>query len=339
MEKFYHLDKKAKERIFNEVAAERGLPAFTVEKDWWVVQVLRIIKNTDAAKALLFKGGTSLSKAWDLIDRFSEDVDLAIDRTFLGVNEAPNTNKKLRRLREKSRKYLTKEFTDHLAEGFASYDVNDVKIHVIQEVSSSADPTQIEIFYPYVTEHSEYLPPRVLLEIGSRSLMEPSVEREISSFVFQYFPDRDFADKPFRVNTVLSERTFLEKVFLLHEEFQKPIKNIRVDRMSRHLYDMEKMMSAGIAKKALEWKDLYTDIVMHRIQMTKMKEVDYNLHQPKSINFIPPDKLIDSYEKDYSTMNEEMIHGESLSWKNLIERLHELNKEINSQVWQIEIPI
>lgn len=261
MKDFYQLSKETKAKIFEQVSIRTPIPPYAVEKDWWVVQTLRVIKSTDAADALLFKGGTSLSKAWNLIHRFSEDVDLAIDRLFLDVQDVPDTNKKLRRLREKSRKYLTEDFTNQLTEGFASFGVNDVKIHVVEEVSSSADPTQIEIFYPYVTEHSQYLPPRVLLEIGSRSMMEPSEEREISSFVFQQFPDPGFSDRPIGVNTVLPERTFLEKVFLLHEEFQKPGEEIRVDRMSRHLYDIEKMMSAGIAKKALERRDLYQDIV------------------------------------------------------------------------------
>ena len=76
-----------------------------------------------------------------------------------------------------------------------------------------------------------------------------------------------------------------------------------------------------------------------RLKTTKMKDVDYKLHQPKSINFIPPDKLIDSYEADYATMNEEMIHSDSLVWKDLIDKLNDLNKEINSKPWQIEIPI
>jgi hypothetical protein len=337
MKNFYQLPENEKLKIFEQISARTPLPDYAIEKDWWIVQVLRIINTTDSAGAILFKGGTSLSKGWNLIDRFSEDVDLAIDRTFLGVHEAPDTNRKLRKLREKSRKYLTGDFVSQLAKGFYDHGVKDVNINVVVDVSSSADPTQIEVFYPYIIEHSEYLPPRVLLEIGSRSMMEPSEQREISSFVSQHFPDSDFADNSISVMTVLPERTFLEKVFLLHEEFQKPSKDIRVERLSRHLYDIEIMMRAGIAKKALAWKDLYQDIVLHRFQMTKMKEVNYQLHQPQTINFIPPDENLDSYEKDYNIMSEQMIHGDSLNWKDLIEQLKTLRAEFNSQSWQIEI--
>jgi len=337
MKIFNQLPKETKERIFRQVATEKGLPVFAVEKDWWVVQVLRVVFSTDAANALLFKGGTSLSKAWALIDRFSEDVDLAIDRKFFRVEDAPQTNKKLRKLREKSRKYITEDFLQQLKTGFASVGINDIDIQYLRTASSSADPTQIAVNYPYVTEHTDYLLPRVLLEIGSRSMMEPSEEREIQSLVSTIFSDKDFADSQIIVNTVLPERTFLEKVFLLHEEFQKPKEDIRVKRMSRHIYDLEKMMQAGIDKDALTNIELYQDIVLHRLKMTKMKDVDYKLHQPQTINPLPPDWLLEDYKKDYAVMCEEMIYGDKLSWENLNSRIRTLQVDFNSQDWKVDI--
>lgn len=337
MREFYLLPKETKKRIFQQVSAEKGLPAYAVEKDWWVVQALRVISLTEAADALIFKGGTSLSKSWDIIERFSEDVDLAIERSFLGFDEDPVGNKALRKLREKSRKYLTEVFVDAVKRGFDSFGVNDIKINYIEEASSSTDPTQIEIYYPNLIEHSGYLQPRVLLEIGSRSMMEPGENREVSSLVYQSFSDREFADKPVIVFTVVPERTFLEKVFLLHEEFQKPLAEIRVERMSRHLYDIEKIMLAGFADKAISDIKLYQDIVNHRCTMTKMKDVDYTLHQPQSIRILPPNEILEDYKKDYLIMCKEMIHGEKLEWHELVARIEGMNKKINSLEWNIEI--
>ena len=337
MKEFYQLPKETKKRIFLQISADKGLPAYAVEKDWWVVQVLRIISATSVADALIFKGGTSLSKAWDIIERFSEDVDLAIERKFLGFDKEPVGNKPLRRLREKSRKYLTHEFIDDLKNGFDSFGVDDIKIIVVEAASSSTDPTQIEIYYPNVIDHSGYLKPKVLLEVGSRSLMEPGENRNISSLVYQSYSDRDFVDSPVEVFTVIPERTFLEKVFLLHEEFQKPISEIRIERMSRHLYDLEKIMFAGYGEKAINDFKLYQEIVNHRCKMTKMKDVDYSLHQPQSIKILPPNDLHKEYKKDYLIMCEEMIHGEIVDWNELVSRIENINKKINSLDWKIEI--
>lgn len=80
---FYTISDSEKEAIFNAVATEQGMTPFAVEKDWWVSRTLEIIFQMDIANHLVFKGGTSLSKAWKLIHRFSEDIDLAIDKQFI----------------------------------------------------------------------------------------------------------------------------------------------------------------------------------------------------------------------------------------------------------------
>ncbi|MDR2917370.1 MAG: nucleotidyl transferase AbiEii/AbiGii toxin family protein, partial [Tannerella sp.] len=128
------------------------------------------------------------------------------------------------------------------------------------------------------------------------------------------------------IPTVIPQRTFLEKAFLLHEEFQKPMDKIRVDRMTRHIYDLEKMMDTDFAKEALNDTDLYNAIVEHRRTLTAMKEVDYSTHAPETINFVPPASIIDAWKKDYEIMQEYMIYGKSLPFDKLIERIKELNE-------------
>ena len=98
----------------NSIADRRGLVQRTeekehsnqvaVEKDWWVTVILKALFQTSCSESLIFKGGTSLSKGWNLIERFSEDIDLAIDRRFFGIEK---TNKSQRdKLRKLSRKYI-----------------------------------------------------------------------------------------------------------------------------------------------------------------------------------------------------------------------------------------
>jgi hypothetical protein len=165
-----------------------------------------------------------------------------------------------------------------------------------------------------------------LIEIGARSLIEPSENVRLRSILAENYPDADFADAYFDVPTVIPQRTFLEKAFLLHEEFQKSAEKIRVDRMSRHIYDLEKMMDTQFAIDAMSNTDLYQAIVEHRRTLTAMKEVDYSTHTPERISFIPPDSIIDSWRKDYETMRGNMIYGKSLPFNKLIERIKELNE-------------
>ena len=160
--------------------------------------------------------------------------------------------------------------------------------------------------------------------------MEPFEKCSFTSFVGEYFRGRPFADELITIPTVRPERTFLEKIFLLHEEFQHPLKKIKVERKSRHLYDLEKLMDTGFAKAALWDKELYQTIVEHRKTITPLRGIDYSNHTPDKINPIPPDSIIGEWEKDYNAMQESMLHRPSLPFDKLIARLYELKARINS---------
>ena len=115
---FYHLSQEEKIEIFQEARIRTGLPAYAIEKDWWVVQTLRIIFQMKVGKhLLLFKGGTSLSKAWGLINRFSEDIDLALNREFLGFDSGLISKTQVRKLRTSSFAYITEHFSKDLKAG------------------------------------------------------------------------------------------------------------------------------------------------------------------------------------------------------------------------------
>ncbi|MFZ4414867.1 MAG: nucleotidyl transferase AbiEii/AbiGii toxin family protein [Bacteroidales bacterium] len=319
-----------KRNIFEEVANKMGLPvAAAAEKDWWLVKTLELIFQTEIAPHTVFKGGTSLSKAWNLIDRFSEDIDMVLDKKFLGFNNEM-TPSQVAKLRKQSFKYISETYLPLLIKTFHKNGFNEIIIQLHDVSSTDEDPVKIAINYPSVTDPSEYLPSRVLIEIGSRSLIEPFTHRNFCSFVGEQFVDRDFADKNITIPTVNPERTFLEKIFLLHEEFQQPLKKIRTDRKSRHLYDLEKMMDTEFAIKALENKDLYQHIVHHRKTITPIRGIDYANHAPEKINPIPPLTLMNVWKKDYEQMQQSMIYTESLPFDKLIERITELKTKINN---------
>jgi nucleotidyltransferase AbiEii toxin of type IV toxin-antitoxin system len=211
--------------IFVEAGEQAGLPATAIEKDWWATFALRLVFSTEFAEHLVFKGGTSLSKGWNLIERFSEDIDLAIDRGFLGF-EGELTKSQVQKLRKKSCSFISTVFAKSIADKINESGVKDVSLTVPELKSSDTDPLPLELNYKPLTKKIPYLQSRVLIEVGARSLMGSSTNRKIISMVGEYFPDRDFADKAISINTVMPKRTFLEKAFLLHEEFQKPVEKI-----------------------------------------------------------------------------------------------------------------
>lgn len=263
MQNWYKTDKDTKIKVYNAISEEIGLAPFAVEKDWWVVQCLSLIFQLDLAPYLVFKGGTSLSKAWNIIERLSEDIDLALDRSYLGF-DGDLSKTQVKKLRKASFEYISKTVYQAIKEKFQEVGFNDVQV-VLEEVKDAdQDPVIIAIYYPNIIESPGYVLSRVLVEIGSRSLREPFSVKKFSSFVGEIYPDQAFADKPIEILTVNPERTFLKKLFLLHEEFQKPADRIRVDRLSRHLYDIERLMNTEYAAAALEDKNLYREIVQHR---------------------------------------------------------------------------
>jgi len=326
---WYGTDSITKRIIYNEISKQTGLVVDAIEKDWWVVQTLRLIFEMDCADSLVFKGGTSLSKAWGLIERFSEDIDLALDRKFLRF-EGELNNQQIKKLRKASFKYITEEFYPTLKAKFEDSGLSDLEIKIAETTESDQDPRIIEIYYPSVFDKLGYIRPKVIVEVGSRSLREPFSVRSFNSYVGEHYPDTAFADSLINIPTVNPERTFLEKVFLLHEEFQKPLDKIRVDRLTRHLYDLEKLMDTEFAQKALTDSKLYQDIVAHRKLYTSIRGVDYDNHSPQKINPVPPAGIIDKWENDYMVMQQYMIYGKSLSFSELIERMKELKGRLNN---------
>ncbi len=117
---------------------------------------------------------------------------------------------------------------------------------------------------------------------------------------------------------------------LLHEEFLKPIENIRHYRMSRHLYDIEKLMDHYYGKEAIKNKELFETLVQHRSKYTPVREISYDLHTPQTINFIPPAEVTELWKKDYQTMQEFMIYGEKLEFEELLKKLVTLKGVFNN---------
>jgi predicted nucleotidyltransferase component of viral defense system len=323
------LSKKRRIAVLNQATELTGLPSIAIEKDWWVTLALKASFSMPYSKNIIFKGGTSLSKGWNLIERFSEDVDLAIDRKYFGF-EGDLTKTQIKKLRKLSCEFISTNFLEDLKKTLTEWGaISECKLIAQPIKDSDKDPQTIEIYYNSVVDKSDYLPQRILIEISSRSLMEPTEIREINSILSDTFSTQTFATVPFQVATVLPQRTFLEKVFLLHEEFSQKNEKIRFERLSRHLYDLEKLMDTSYGFDALNNYELYNSIVAHREIFNALRGLNYANHTSNKINITPPESVIKDYEMDYSEMTKFMIYGDFLKFENLIIRIKELQTRIN----------
>lgn len=322
-------------QLLDIVSAAKKLPRLAIEKDWWVTVVLMAISKTKYSDLYSFKGGTSLSKGWNLIERFSEDADIAIKREGrFSING--DTKSQLAKVRRSSRHYITKELPEELTNilsqmGVYNFSVEPEISRFIEgkdiELRADTHPSVLYVNYKSVLpETSEYILSRVKIEISCLSMNEPIEKKIISSFISEVKPDTDEVRVKFK--TVLPTRTFLEKIFLLHEEFQK--ENPRSKRMSRHLYDLERLMDTEYGKDALNNKSLYDEIINHRSVYNKIDGIDYEMHSPYTLDFLPPSHLIDEWRKDYEVMSDQFLYHQEnrMTFEVLIERMKELLRRI-----------
>ncbi|WP_379090711.1 nucleotidyl transferase AbiEii/AbiGii toxin family protein [Pedobacter sp. UC225_65] len=328
------LNKNQRLTMLEQTANEKGLPAFVIEKDWWVCIILKAIFQSKYADSIIFKGGTSLSKAYQLIDRFSEDIDLIIDRHLLGFDEL-KSNAQIKKLRKASGGFIINEFREELIVQLGQLgitaDLYEIKYN--DHVDDTSDPNTLEIYYQSLIPVSNaYIQQRVLLEMGARSLTEPSEQKPIVSFVDEQYKDLEFAEPPFTVQVVVPTRTFIEKVLLLHEEFAKPVDKIRTDRLTRHFYDLDKIKQSEYGDRAIADDELFETIVEHRKTVTPLRGLDYSNHKKGKLSILPPQEIIKKWEADYKVMQENMIVGASLGWEELLARIQTIQNDFNNEV-------
>lgn len=295
-----------------------------LEKDWWVIIILKALFKSSCKDYLTFKGGTSLAK-WNLIERFSEDIDVAFDKSMWGLageNKSQRDN-----IRKRTRKYIKETLIPELEAILVEMGTTDFSLEFVESDDSDKDPTVIFVPYRSLYASLEYVPASVKIEFSSRSLKEPRKPITIKPYFIGAYP-QDFKEFEFDIMAVSPSRTFLEKVFLLHEELQKNYP--RTLRMTRHLYDLEKLMDTDYAKEAYKDTGMYVDIVKHRSVFNALKGIDYKLHHPKSINIIPSGEILQKWEADYAQMQEHFIYGKSLPFNELIGRLKVLQEIIRS---------
>jgi hypothetical protein len=321
------LTEEQRRGALRQAAQASGISPKAIEKDWWVTLVLRTLFQGPYAPFMIFKGGTSLSKCWNLIERFSEDIDIALDPKVFGIpyKTAP-TKSDIERLKRRGCAFTSKELKEAMEGGLAQMGVPAGVVTVTAEAIDAKmpdkDPQVLMVGYASLYEANDYLNDEVKVEVSVRSLKEPYSFRGIQSILYTYFPNEVYMEMPLEIPVVDPKKTFLEKAFLLHEEFLKPeLNKIRIGRMSRHLYDLYRMAQSGIADEALADGALYAAIVEHRKHYSRLKHVRYESLERGAISFLPPTKLWETFKEDYALMRDQMIYGRALPFEELMEGL------------------
>ncbi len=317
--------------FINEAAARRDVTPIIIEKDFWVCWTLRRLMETPIlGNNLTFKGGTSLSKAYGIIERFSEDIDLTIGRdapmiadTLPPMEDGISGNECERRtkaLKAAAQSYVETIALPHIKTAISNalgtengWDVildpddRDAQTLLFRYpvIKSFIGPFNPEIFNHRVFQTGAYgyILPRVKLEFGARGETEPSETKEITPYLAQEFPD-ELPDSKVQVSTLAVERTFWEKVTILHA---LRLGSKLLPAMSRHYYDTMMLAAKGIDDAAMEKTDLLAKVARNKSLMfarNRLEKDSYKTAVLGSLCLVPNDDLRARLADDYAAMAE-----------------------------------
>ena len=310
--------------LFSEAAARLDMTPAVVEKDFWVTWVLdRLFATPKLAQLLMFKGGTSLSKVYGLIERFSEDIDLILDWRVLGGDDPLAERSRTRQaelneaINREAQAYIAGPLMANLVAALAG--IGEYRI-------GEDDPHVIEVRYPAAFADT-YLRPEVRLEIGPLAAWLPHEERRISAYAAQAFPDV-FARRETTVRTIRAERTFWEKATILHQEAHRPEDSPQPARYSRHYYDLARMAASPVKAAALADRELLASVVAFKQRFYPRPWARYDLAMPGSLRLLPGERMLAAVEADYRAMAD-MIFGAVPNFADIVAQLRALEDEIN----------
>lgn len=322
--------------IFTETADRKDLPEAIVEKDFWVCWILKqLFSIEDFSGRLLFKGGTSLSKIFHAINRFSEDIDLAVDYAALGFTDERDPRR--HGISKTRRTNILAEMMVACQQYVAGSFLKALMVRCREVLGdpttwsldvSPQDPNVVQFHYPAAgVKSASYIAPQVVLELGTHAEFVPRDNFIIQTFISEEFPDL-VPDKDIRVTALLGKRTFWEKVTILHAEYHRPPVKPLPERYSRHYYDVAMLAAGKIRTEALADMTLLAQVVRHKETFYPSAWARYNLAQPRTLRLLPPNARIAALERDYRSMGV-MIFSEPPPFKNVMDSLASLEEEIN----------
>ena len=315
---------------FRNTAQDMGVHEAIIEKDYWVCLVLdHLFSKSQYKKHIAFKGGTCLSKCFNMINRFSEDIDLILDWRLLGYRYNEPWEERSKSKQDAFNKAINVKAGEFISEQFLSVFVRELSEVINEKVVAKIDESEYQtiIFnYPQILD-SESIQQSIRLEIGALAAWTPSENKTIAPYIFERYPD---LSQGISTTVVASsaERTFWEKATILHHEANRPEHLEMPLRYSRHYYDLFCMNNKGYTDSSLQQIDLLSRVVAFKMRFYPRTWARYDEAFPGSIKLFPPRKRFEGLRKDYENMSD-MFFGKYPSFLELMDAIESLENEIN----------
>lgn len=301
---------------FTIVADRKGVLPLVVEKDFWITCCLQHLFSLPLPVKMVFKGGTSLSKGYDLINRLSEDCDITLDRANLGfVGERDPLNASSRKQRDKLLDELKQVCNDFVRSTLKMTLHDSLKQELEGEtwdLSMDEGLQSLRFYYPQVLPENnyaaqDYVRQSVLLEFGVRGDIYPTENMRLKSYIAEEF--EIFDDSSIVIPCLSPLRTFWEKATLLHAEHYRPLGKPTPLRISRHYYDLSMLYKAGFAERAMENSEILQDVIKNKTLLFPSAWANYGLIWADSLRLFPAAGRLSDLEKDYTLTKEMMLFG------------------------------
>ena len=331
---------KDREALFSQTASVKGIAPEMVEKDFWVCWILYWIFHLQGLPRLIFKGGTSLSKVFGIISRFSEDIDLVINRHQLGFNdESDPANQQSAKLRDRTIEKLKGSCRDVIAEVFVPGLQAQIRSIIGEsgwalEIDPNApDGDTVDFRYPTGILNSlakGYIKRAVRLELGCRGDQVPCEQAMVTPYAAEAFPNQ-FLVRNASVNAISPERTFWEKATILHREYYrveagKPVS----ERIFRHYHDVVVISKHQRGLSALKDLALLEQVVAHKRHFFREGAARYELAKKGTLRLAPTRQLEDALHRDYEKMRE-MYFGQEPDFVAVMNDIRKLEEAFNGR--------
>jgi hypothetical protein len=329
---FLTLPEDERRLYIEQAAARRNVSPVILEKDFWVCWLLGILFESEFAGSLVFKGGTSLSKVFGVIDRFSEDIDLSLSPDFLNLPKVGTS-------RNQANKWMMR------AEAACGVAVQNQIMPVMETAAIGVlgendrrwfefltDPgthSPVLLFHYPTTQSAgfEYLRRAVKLEFGSLTDQQPVGRHPVRPWLAEVLP-ASFPDWKCEVVALETERSFWEKATILHTEYHRPADKPTPDRFSRHYADMAALAKHPIASQAVGQHELRDRVVQWKSQFFGSSWANYGQAKPGTFRLVPPPERLSALQRDYQAMRN-MYLSEPASFDDILATLTELEDRLN----------
>ena len=335
MQDYFYLPEQEQRELLKRAEDDLDISDVAIEKDIWICWLLDKIFSLPVPMA--FKGGTSLSRVFNLINRYSEDIDITIDyRKLTGCIDLPQTSRsQLKKISEQLKKeliqYVSTTILPYLEESIAGLDLK----HSFK-ISISDNGEQLKFFYPSMISKNgpQYLRDHILLEFGMRNAIEPCENHVIEPLLSQHGNIKKLFILPQATVDVLSPlRTFWEKATLMHVECHRHRLDKAPDRLSRHWYDLAMLAQSWVAKEALDNRHILESVVEYKKAFFNASYANYDDCLNGQLQLLPQDQYLLGLKRDYESMKSAGFFSETpMPFNEIVTILSDLTVQINQEI-------